>query len=503
MNGTFDKAHGSELLQKPLYAAVFLAVMLWFGYIVGTSGLIAGIGILGLPLIAVYLYVVFKKPRYGLIILFFYNFFVLGSMRYIKGPPLGLGVDGQLILMYLALFFKSFFEKVPWEKAKQPATVLAAIWFGYTLFQLVNPEAVSRAAWFYAMRGVSFYMILTIPLIFVLYDKQKDLMLFFKIWALLSIIGTLKGMMQKFVGPDPWEQAWLDGGGDLTHVLFGKLRIFSFFSDAGQFGAAQGHAGVVFLILALNEEKSTKLKYFFAIAGFLGLYGMMISGTRGSIAVPIMGFALYTLLRKNIRAIAVGGFLGIALIVFFKFTTIGSGNYTINRMRTAFDPEDKSLQVRLENQRKLKTYMAARPFGGGIGSAGNWGMRFSPNTFLAQTPTDSWYVMIWAEQGVVGLMLHLFILFFIVIRSSYYIMFRIRSPEVRAQLSALVSGMFGIMVASYGNGVLGQMPTGIIMYSSMAFLFLATKYDAEVQEPEPKPEYQIRKTTKNRNNDNK
>ena len=36
------------------------------------------------------------------------------------------------------------------------------------------------------------------------------------------------------------------------------------------------------------------------------------------------------------------------------------------------------------------------------------------------------------------------------------------------------------MVASYGNGVLGQMPTGIIIYMSMAFLFMAEKFDKEL-----------------------
>ncbi len=480
MENVFERTYGSDLLRKPVYLGIFVTIMVLLGYLTALKGMSTGIGVLGLPLLATYLYIVFTNTRYGLLVLFIYNFFVLGSMRYLKDAPLGLGVDGQLILMYLALFFKSFFFKVPWENAKRDIVLLAAIWFGYALFQLVNPEAVSREAWFYAMRGIALYMILTIPLILILFNKYKDLVLFFKIWAVLSLFGTLKGLMQQFIGPDPWEQAWLDGGGDLTHVLFGKLRIFSFFSDAGQFGAAQGHSGVVFIILALFEKESLKWKLFYGLVGFLALYGMMISGTRGAIAVPIMGFALYVILRKNIKVMILGGIIGLSVFVFFKYTTIGSGNYTINRMRTAFDPEDKSLQVRLENQRKLKSYMATRPFGGGIGSAGNWGMRFSPNTFLAQTPTDSWYVMIWAEQGVFGLLLHLFILFYIVIKSSYNIMFRVRDPVLKAQLSALVCGMFGIMVASYGNGVLGQMPTGIIMYSSMAFLFLSKKLDEEV-----------------------
>jgi hypothetical protein len=58
-------------------------------------------------------------------------------------------------------------------------------------------------------------------------------------------------------------------------------------------------------------------------------------------------------------------------------------------------------------------------------------------------------------------------------------MFKLKDPWIKTQMSALVSGMFGIMVASYGNQVFGQMPTGILLYSTMAFLFLAEKLDNE------------------------
>ncbi len=37
-------------------------------------------------------------------------------------------------------------------------------------------------------------------------------------------------------------------------------------------------------------------------------------------------------------------------------------------------------------------------------------------------------------------------------------------------MSALIAGMAGIMVAAYGNGVLGQMPTAFLIYSSMAIM---------------------------------
>ncbi|WP_282014861.1 O-antigen ligase family protein [Marinifilum flexuosum] len=480
MNNDFTIARGSDILRKPIWFLGLLLVMLALAYMIAQGGIVAGVGIIMIPAVLTTVSFIFKIPRVGLIVIYLLNYIILGLSRYVKGIPFGLSIDGILIMIYLALFFKSFFEKVPWKNAKNDLVVLAVVWYGYALFQLVNPEAVSRVAWFYAMRGVAFYMLLIIPIIFIVFNKRKDLDVFLKMWAVLALLGTLKGMMQKYIGVDPWEKAWLDGGGDLTHILFGKLRVFSFFSDAGQFGASQGHAGVVFGILALNRKKWDKIKILYGLVAVLGLYGMMISGTRGAIAVPIMGFALYTFLRKNVRIMILGALMGLSVLIFFKYTTIGSGNYTINRMRTAFDPNDKSLQVRLENQRKLKTYMASRPFGGGIGSAGNWGQRFTPNTFLANTPTDSWYVMIWAEQGIIGLTLHLFILFYVLGKSSYLIMFKLRDDWLKAKMMALASGMFGIMVASYGNGVLGQMPTGLLMYTSMAFLFLAPKLDKAI-----------------------
>ena len=166
--------------------------------------------------------------------------------------------------------------------------------------------------------------------------------------------------------------------------------------------------------------------------------------------------------------------------VFFKYTTIAQGNEQIRRMRTAFDPNDASLQVRLENQKRLRIYLASRPFGGGIGLGGVKAQRYLPNAFLSNVATDSWYVLIWVEQGIVGLLLHLFILFYILIKGSLHVMFKIRDPMLRLKMAALTSGMFGVMVASYGNAVLGQMPTSILIYISMALMLNAEKFDTPV-----------------------
>lgn len=484
MTNTFDKVYGTELLRKPLPLLLLFSVLLACGHLTATKGLVAGIAIIVLPIAFVYVGVLMAKPKLGILTIFVLNFTILGLGRYVPATW-GLLIDGLLFLMYLALFFKAFKIKVPWDRAKSQLTLITTIWFGYALFQAVNPEAVSFEAWFYAMRGLAFYQWLIVPLLFILFNQPKDLRLFLIIWGVLSFLGTLKGCQQLFFGVDSFEQKWLDNGGALTHVLFGKLRIFSFYSDAGQFGASQGHAGVVFGVLALFT-KSRKFRIFCIIVALGGLYGMLISGTRGAIAVPAAGGIMFLILRKNIPILVLGAVMGIGVYVFFAHTTILNNNAQVRRMRTAFDPNDASLQVRLANQRKLATYLDSRPFGGGIGSTGNWGQRFTPHTFLANTATDSWFVAIWADTGIVGLYLHLFILFFVLITGAYNVMFKLKDDWLKGQIAALVCGMFGIMAASYGNGIFGQFPTCILMYTGMVFMFLAPKMDKEIMEQREK-----------------
>jgi hypothetical protein len=149
-------------------------------------------------------------------------------------------------------------------------------------------------------------------------------------------------------------------------------------------------------------------------------------------------------------------------------------------MRTAFRPtEDASYLVRLHNRQILKAYLADKPFGGGIGAAGDWGKRFSPQGFLANVATDSWYVQIWAEQGMIGLLLHLFILSYIMFKGFYYLFFVVKNPELSGIIGALLAGFAGIVGASYGNGVMGQMPTGVLTYLSWAFIFMSPQLDRE------------------------
>jgi hypothetical protein len=485
----FEIVTGANKLTKPGIFSMVLCIAAITAWLIGATGLIGVGALIMLPFISMYTYLLFRNPIIGLYTVIAFGFILLGLGRYVKGIQIGLAMDGILIITFIALIFNKFREKIDWTPAKKDITLLSIIWFCYTLFELVNPEARSVEAWFTG-RGVSFYMLMIVPLALLFIDSDKKLTIFFYIWGIFSILASLKGMQQHFIGVDPWEQAWLDEGNAKTHILFGKLRSFSFLSDAGQFGGNQAYSALVATILAM-VEKNRKNRIFYIVVAILGYYGMVLSGARGAMSVPLAGFMLYFVLRRNFKVMVYGLIVLLAVFVFFKYTSIGQGNDQIRRMRTAFDPNDASLQVRLDNQKLLKSYLASRPFGGGIGHGGVKAQRFLPNAFLSNVATDSWFVLIWVEQGIIGLALHLFILFYVLIKSCYIIMFRIRDPILQIKMAALASGMFGIMVASYGNAILGGMPTAMLIYTSMAVMMGAEKLDTPETALQPKEAKQI------------
>jgi len=476
---SLKQKRGARKLEHPVVIALLFMVAIFFAVIMAKGGIKVAIIMVGLFPVLIFLNRLFNNPPVGIYTTLIFAFIAIGLTRYMQGVPLGLSIDGFLILTLLAFFFKYFNIKIDFQQINRDIVYLLFFWFLFIVMQLANPQALSRTAWFYAMRGVALYSMLLIPIALFTFNRIRYMMIYLYIWGVFTILGTLVGLKQQYIGLDSAEQYWLDTVGAVTHMIMGQLRIFSFFSDAGQFGAAQGAAGVVGILVALSVKSKWKL-IFFLTMGIMGTWGMFLSGTRGAMIVPMIGGVVYIILRKNLKVIIYGGIIMTAIYLFFAYTYIGDSNYQVARMRTAFRPtEDASYQVRLENRIILKGYLADKPIGGGIGSAGNWGQRFSPQGFLAQVATDSWYVQIWAETGIIGLFLHLLILSYIMIKGFYLILFKVKNPELAGILGAVHAGFAGIMGASYGNGVLGQIPTGPLIYLSWAFVFMSQQFDRE------------------------
>ncbi|MDX5319882.1 MAG: O-antigen ligase family protein, partial [Bacteroidota bacterium] len=225
------------------------------------------------------------------------------------------------------------------------------------------------------------------------------------------------------------------------------------------------------LVMGLGERIFWKKIVYIILAGVFFI-SLAISGSRGPVIIVFTGLGMYLILIQNFRLLVFGGVMALSAFVFLKYTSIGSSIYEIQRLRTALDPNDASFQVRLENQRMLRSYLASRPLGGGIGAGGSWGQRFTPGTFLAEVPYDSWYVKVWVETGVVGLALYL-ILIIIILVYGYFYLSRAPDEAIRMRLLALYAGYFGLCIGSYGNQIYGQSPISTIIVFSLCYIFMA------------------------------
>ena len=462
-----------------LVGGVAVVAMAFLNY-----GLLAGTVVAAIPAALCILWVTLRNPALAMLGLFVINYFIMGLTRYAHDLPFGMILDALIFYNILIISLQAMMHRIEWKRASSGLTVVAAIWVAYCVLEVVNPESVSVSGWFSSVRSVAFYFFFIVVLTQLTMNEYKYLKYMLVIWSVLTLIAVGKACIQKFFGFNAAENYWLFVlGGRSTHIIHSGVRYFSFFSDAANFGGSMGLSMVVFSISALYY-RNPWMKIYLLLVAAAACYGMLISGTRSALAVPFVGYTAFIMMSRNIKVIVMGVLLVIAAFVFLKFTSIGQGNALVRRARSAFNSEDPSFKVRLENQAKLREIMADKPFGAGLGHGGGKAKTFTPTAPLSQIPTDSWFVMIWVETGVVGILLHIGILLYILARGAYLVIFKLRNTQLRGFTAALTAGISGIVVMAYANEILGQIPTGAILYMSMGFIFLAPRFDRELARKE-------------------
>lgn len=467
--------------------AILVVGLLAIGYTTAHYGYIQGLA-LGLLPIGLYLALIgLQKPKATFYAFFVLNYFLMGIGRYSMGSdfPFGTLIDATIVYIFLVLLVQSILTKnyFQWGNINNIFTYLSLAWLLYCFSELFNPLCLSTEAWSSSIRGIAFYMFAVACVAPVVLNKFKDLKILMFIWSLLTVIAVCKAMMQKFVGFDFAESYWLFVlGGQLTHIIGYGVRYFSFFTDAANFGAGMAMSMTVFSIYALFVKG--KLRIWYLLVTLLAFYGMLLSGTRAALAIPFVGYVLLVLLSKKAKLILSVSIIILLSFSFLKYTHMGEGNALIRRMRSALDANDPSMVVRYQNQAKFKTYMVDKPFGVGLGLAGVKAKRYTPDAYLASIPTDSWYIMLWIETGIVGLLINLLVMFSVIGYGCYQVLFRIRSNLLKGINIALIAGCSGMMVASYVNEILGQFPNGIIIYTSMAMIMMSPQFDKELSEAE-------------------
>lgn len=467
---------GADIIYTPL---IFIGLLL--GLLVLAKGILWNWKLLSIALVAIpiglfYLYKVFQNPRLGMWSVLIYCFVWSLIDRYLFAYtrislPFGLGVDGLLFLTFVALIFSGG-PRAKYSILQNALVLLTFLWFFFVFLQLFNPEASSRIAWFYAMRSYGLYIFLTIVLTYMLLNQKIDLDRFFLLFIGFSIFGAFYGAYQLNIGLNYADSIFIQPKLD-RHMLFGKLRVFSLYENAGQAGVSQAHAAVIANILCIHEKRRN-YKLFYGFGMLACYYGMAISGTRGALVVPFIGMGVYLVwCRKPFVTIA-GMILGGIVLFILAFTTIGQSNYTINRMRTAFDPNDPSFQYRLEAREEYEDYMNEHAFGWGIGTAGYWGNRFNGEDNVMKG-TDGGYVQLQAEVGIVGLTFY-WLYYLFLLGMTFLMLFRLKDMELYPKILALCCGIMGLLAANYGNSVIYQLPSNLIVSVSLAYIWIARKW---------------------------
>lgn len=456
LHSTLDRIGGNFFFLSPallLIAAMLVWLMnrdIYFG--VGFLGIVSCIGTVLL---------IYRNPVQAIVLsitaAFFLNFVFFRLLK-IHDAPIAFVIDGLVFLALLTLIIRGEFN---FEKRR--IAILLLCWLALCMLEIANPMAASRAAWFRALRDV---IGLTLPffIIFSIFkNRPGSLKVLLNTWIFICALTALYTLIQEFLGYPPWDYAFIIKDEEHFRLLFtwGRLRKISFFTGPMENGVVMALNAVLCIGLAFRAGIRKREKLLLLVVAVLSAWAMLYTGTRTASIIFAMGMFVYVLLSRRKELII---YASIVVFILMPYVIIkGGGGAAVQIMSTAFSPmEDPSMQVRLDNQKLVQTYIVKAPFGYGMGSTGYLGRKFSPDTFLGSFPPDSELVRIAIETGFLGLAFWLLFQFLIINKSLDLVM---------VNDSRFLENFRLVAVAMLFMILLGQYPQEILKFPSIRLIF--------------------------------
>lgn len=409
------------------------------------------------------------------------NFFIM--WHGLPPLPIPMSIPSELLQIVLLALAAIDTKNTKYERCGNVMFLTLIVWCLFCTLEVLNDTCgigIDVGAWYTTARSIA-YQMMYIFLVFTIYiSNPKVLTKYLYVWGALSLFAAFWVWKQKNIGFTELENRWLMSRGRETHVLQGGtlIRYFSFYNDAANFGIGIASTAVAFLVFGLTS-KIRKHKIFFLITGFACVYAVFPSGTRTAIVCLMAGIMTYVFLSKSFKiAIPVTlifGTFGFLLV----FTTIGNGNQQIRRMRSAFDKNDASANVRSINQAAMKKYLAEAPWGIGMAVGYKNVPANNKYTFMATVAPDSEYVFIWIHTGVIGITTFLICTAIMILGACWIVLFRLRSPSLRGIGAGLVCAMVSQQLGGYGNQVLMQFPNCLIFYGGLTIVYVLPYLEEE------------------------
>lgn len=458
-----------------MLVTVLLAASLFITYMLTQAGTKVAPAVIGIIVGITVVAAVVKDYRIGFYVLMFMAVFMFYFDRIVQATfPLGTVYDGLAMLTFSAVFLNGY-HKRDWSAFKNPITIAFFVVTIYQVLQVVNPAAVSLAAWAVAMRNNT--SILLYIVCFQMFASVIDIKRFTVFWLTIMMLVVAYGFYQEFAGLTSFEESWIYSVPERIKLYFiwGKMRKFSFLSDPSAYGLFTAMGALAFLVLALGPFKAGT-RIMMLVCGMLTLMAMSYSGTRTATAMVAAGIVFYIVLtlknKTTVIATIAAGFIGIILF----FGPFYGG--TMNRIRSTFNPsEDPSMEVRDAKRVRLQSYVMEHPFGGGLYTTGQNGVRYSAGHELAQGwDPDSGYLLIALELGSVGLTLFMIFFGIVVIRgiNNHYV---IRDPLLKTYNLVYLVPFFALSVAHYTQDAVFTKPMNLVVIAAYAVIVKAASLE--------------------------
>lgn len=428
------------------------------------------------PLLILAIYCAFRWRMSTFWMLIFVNYFI--QMKDISESisfPVSLPNE-MLQIILLAIAIVDAREKPHFERAANLMLFSLVVWCGFCTLEILNDTCnlgINIGSWYTGARLMAFQLLYAFLVFSIYISTPENLLKYLKIWGALALFSAFWVWKQKTYGFTTSESIWMETRGRVTHILNAGtlIRYFSTFSDAANYGCNAAATAAAFIIFAITT-KINKLRIFFTIVSVLVIYGMFQSGTRTAIFCLAAGLMVYVILSKSIK-IAVPFSIVFAFFAFILvFTKIGEGNQQIRRMRSAFNKDDASMNVRDMNQEVMKKYIQDAPWGIGIGMNPENVPANNKYRKLATIPPDSEYVFIWLRTGPIGITIFIITMLIMLAGACWTVLFRLKNKSLIGVGGGFCCAFVAIQLGGYANQVLMQFPNCLIFYGGLSIVYV-------------------------------
>jgi O-antigen ligase len=327
----------------------------------------------------------------------------------------------------------------------------------------------------YTVRSVAIQQVVFFIGAYAFQRNKSGIMAILKLIIGMCFVSALYGLKQQFFGFNSQETIWMMADQERFQLYhqWNMIRIPSFCYDPTTFGILMVCFAVFCGTLVVGAT-SRPHKILLSIMGLMALWATAYTGTRTAYGLLPLGAIFFAGLILSRRVLLIGGILAV-LGVGFVMKSTSSG--VIYRIQSAFKPsQDDSMNLRLENQKKIQPYIQSHPIGGGLGSCGVWGRRFNPESELAKFPHDSSFVRMGVELGWIGLILYT-LFHYVVLRTGLYYFIRCRDPFIKSLYAGITTWLFMLAVACYFQEAILQLPMNVIYNVFLAMLVTLKRFD--------------------------